>query len=83
MTDRRKTTIKIVQSFYCRSNNILTNFNMLKCMDVKKLHNVFCMNIYSSELLDLSNKYMNTIYILHIEKLSDACLNFLIAHIIT
>ena len=24
---------------------------MLKCMDVKKLHNVFCMNICSNELL--------------------------------
>ena len=32
-----KNIIKMVQSFYCRSNSILTNFNMSKYMDVKKL----------------------------------------------
>ena len=36
---------------------------MLKCFDIMKLHNAFCMNIYSNELLNLSNKYMNNIYV--------------------
>ena len=55
--------ITIVQDFYCRSNSILNNFNMLKCIDIKNLYNAFCMDVYSSEFLDLSNKYMNNIYV--------------------
>ena len=51
----------LVQSFYCRSNSILTNCNMLKCMDINKLHMFFGINMYSIELLDHRNKYINTI----------------------
>ena len=54
----------IVQYFYCRSNSILNNSNLLKCTDIRKLHHAFCMNIYR-ELLDLSNKCMNNIYVAH------------------
>ena len=36
---------------------------MLYSTDIKKLHDTFCMNVYSSELLELSNKYMELINI--------------------
>ena len=59
----KKNTTKIVQNMYCSSNSILNNFSMLYSTDIKKLHNTFCMNVYSSELLELSNKYMELINI--------------------
>ena len=60
---RKKNTTKIVQKFYCSSNTILNNFNMLVSTDLKKLHTTFCTNVYSSELLKYSNKYIESIYV--------------------
>ena len=59
----KKNTTNIVQNMYCSSNSILNYFSILYSTDIKKLHNTFCMNAYSSELLELSNKYMELINI--------------------
>ena len=54
----KKNTTKFFQNMYCSSNSILNNFSMLYGTDIKQLHNTFCMKTYSSELLELSNKYI-------------------------
>ena len=77
MPDGRK-TLKWYNFF------IVDNILICKCIDVKKLPNVFCKNIYSSELLDLGNKDMNTIYVAYrkcirrVFKLSYRTHNFII-----
>ena len=77
----KKNKIKMVQSFYCRSNSILTHFNILKCMDVE-LSNIFAWiyTVVGDQTLVINIWIIYNIQ--HIETISDTCLNFCIAHIL-
>ena len=71
----KKNTTKIAQNIYCSSNSILNNFSMLYSIAIKKLHNTFCMNVYSRELLELSNKYWSWLISLTV-RLCDIYINY-------
>lgn len=57
---RKENNTKIMD---CSLNSILNGFSMLCSTDIKKLHNTFSMSVSSSELVELSDKYMELINI--------------------
>ena len=67
----KKNTTKIDENMYCSSNSILNNFSMLYGTELRSYTIHFCMNVYSSELLELSNKYRELINIAYRNWLRD------------
>ena len=52
-----------MQTFYLKSNHVISDFRMLDSFTLHNLHSTYCMSLYGCELINYNSKYISELHV--------------------